>query len=48
VPFNLFPRIMTFALTLPDMGAVSTQGTKPTDKLKIVPSPLDPSLSVTP
>ena len=37
VPFNLFPRIMTFVPTLPDMGAVSTKGIRPTDKLKIVP-----------
>jgi hypothetical protein len=32
-PVNLFPRIMTFAPTVPDMGAVSTQGLRPTDKL---------------
>lgn len=48
VPFNLFPKIMTFVPTVPEMGAVSTQGSKPRDKLKMVPSPPEPPRLVVP
>ena len=48
VPVNLFPRIMTIVPTLPEVGAVSTNGGRPTDKLKIVPWPPDPPMVVCP
>ncbi len=44
VPVNLFPRMITIVPTLPEVGAVSTKGGKPRDKLKMVPSPLDPPI----
>jgi len=42
LPFRLFPRILTAAPTLREVGNVSTKGPSPTDRLKIVPSPLAP------
>jgi hypothetical protein len=39
-PFRLFPKIVTFLPTLPEVGFVSTNGLSPTDKLKSVPQPL--------
>ncbi len=37
VPLRLFPRMMTFVPTLPEVGCVSTNGPRPTDTLKSVP-----------
>ena len=38
-PVRLFPRIMTAAPTLPEVGRVSTNGFSPTARLKTVPKP---------
>ena len=46
--FRLFHRILTAAPTLPEVGSVSTKGPSPTDRLKIVPSPLAPPPKVVP
>src|ERR1022692_386003 len=47
-PVRFVPRILTAAPTLPEVGSVSTNGPRPTDSLKTVPSPLAPSSSVVP
>ena len=47
-PVSLLPRILTFAPTLPEFGSVSTNGLRPTDRLKIVPSLLAPPSPVVP
>lgn len=39
VPVRSVPRISTFAPTLADGGRNSTNGPKPTDRLKTVPQP---------
>src|SRR5580658_6284730 len=36
-PVSLFPTIFTFDPTLPETGNVSTNGSRPMDKLKTVP-----------
>lgn len=41
-PVRLFPKIVTFAPALPEVGRVSTNGPRPSDRLKTVPSPLAP------
>src|SRR5271169_6297877 len=38
-PVRLVPRILTAAPTLPEVVCVSTNGPRPTDRLKTVPSP---------
>src|SRR6266852_5454019 len=38
-PVKLFPRIVTYAPTLPEVGSVSTNGPSPTERLKTVPQP---------
>lgn len=53
VPLRLFPRMITFAPTLPEVGLVFTNGPSPTDRLKTVPQPypqleLDPPRTVVP
>lgn len=45
---RLFPRMMTFAPTFPEVGRVSTNGPRPTDKRKAVPKPLVPPPRVVP
>lgn len=40
------PRILTAAATLPEMGNVSTNGARPRDRLKTVPSKWDPPFAV--
>src|ERR1035438_5621942 len=47
-PVRFVPRILTAAPTLPEAGSVSTNGPRPTDSVKTVPSPLAPSSSVVP
>src|ERR1017187_3498956 len=47
-PIRLVPRILTAAPTLPDKGSVSTNGPRPTDKLKTVPLPWAPPAYVVP
>src|ERR1035438_249497 len=42
-PVRFVPRILTAAPTLPEAGSVSTNGPRPTDSVKTVPSPLAPS-----
>src|SRR5580698_5619362 len=39
-PVRLFPRILTTAPTLPEEVCVSTNGPRPTERLKIVPQPI--------
>src|SRR5215471_9055076 len=39
VPVRLFPRMITLAPTLPEVGLVSTNGPRPVARLKIVPQP---------
>jgi hypothetical protein len=41
-PVRLVPRILTDAPTLPEVVCVSTNGPRPTDRLKTVPSPCWP------
>jgi hypothetical protein len=41
-PVRSLPRILIDAPTLPEVVCVSTNGPRPTDRLKTVPSPLDP------
>ncbi len=43
-PFRSVPRILTSAPTLPTVGCVSTNGARPTDRLKTVPRFLGPAL----
>ena len=38
-PVRLFPRILTTAPTLPEEVCVSTNGPRPTERLKTVPQP---------
>ena len=38
-PVRLVPRIVTAAPTAPEVGCVSTNGPRPTDRLKTVPQP---------
>src|SRR5208282_4367496 len=38
-PFKSVPRILTAAPTLPEVGTVSTNGPRPTDRLKTSPQP---------
>ncbi len=38
-PVRSVPRILTAAPTLPEFGNVSTNGPRPTDRLKTVPQP---------
>lgn len=45
---RLFPRIKTEAPTLPEAGSVSTNGPKPTETSKTVPSLLVPPWKVAP
>jgi hypothetical protein len=47
-PVRSLPRILTVAPTLPEVVWVSTNGPKPTDRLKTVPSPLAPPPDVVP
>ena len=47
-PVRLVPRILTAAPTLPEVGCVFTNGPRPTDRLKIVPSLLAPPSAVVP
>jgi hypothetical protein len=47
-PIRLVPRILTASPTLPEVGCVFTNGPRPTDRLKTVPSPLAPPLGVVP
>jgi hypothetical protein len=47
-PARLVPRIPTAAQTLPEVGSVSTNGPKPTARLKIVPPLLAPPAEVVP
>ena len=42
------PRMPIFAPSLPEVVCVSTNGPRPTDRLKTVPSPLDPPEDVVP
>ena len=39
-PAKFVPRILTAVRTLPEVGCVSTNGPRPTDRLKTVPQPL--------
>jgi hypothetical protein len=39
-PVRLVPRILTSFPTLPEVGCVSTNGPRPSDRLKTVPQPL--------
>jgi hypothetical protein len=48
VPVRSVPRTMTVVPTAPIVGTVSTNGPRPTDMLKIVPSLLGPPLAVAP
>jgi hypothetical protein len=41
-PVRSLPRISTAAPTAPEVGRVSTNGPRPTDRLKTVPTPLAP------
>src|ERR1017187_2371379 len=41
-PVRSVPRILTAAPTLPEVGSTSTNGPKPTDRLKTVPQLLAP------
>jgi len=45
-PVRLVPRILTAAPTLPEVDRVFTNGPRPTDRLKMVPSLLAPPLLV--
>lgn len=47
-PVKLVPRILTAAPTVAEVGSVSTNGPRPTCRLKIVPSPLAPPPDVAP
>ena len=47
-PVRLVPRILILAPTFAAVGCVSTNGPRPTDRLKTVPSPLAPPSSVVP
>ena len=47
-PVRFVPRILTALPTLPKFVCVSTNGPKPTDKLKAVPQPLGQALLVPP
>ena len=47
-PSRLFPRILTTAPTLPEVGCVSTDGLRPRDSLKTVPLALAPPATVVP
>src|SRR5580658_4012163 len=47
-PSRLFPRILTTAPTLPEVGCVSTDGLRPRDILKTVPLALAPPSTVVP
>src|ERR1700691_2723604 len=47
-PVRSVPRILTAAPTLPEVGTVSTNGPRPTARLKIVPSLLVPPSKVVP
>jgi hypothetical protein len=38
-PFRFVPKIMTGFPTLPEVGRVSANGLRPTDKVKTVPQP---------
>ena len=38
-PVRLFPRILTFFPTLPEVGRVSTKGPRSAERLKAVPQP---------
>jgi hypothetical protein len=41
-PVRLVPRTLTVAPTVPEVGSVSTNGLRPSDRLKTVPSPVLP------
>jgi len=47
-PVRLVPRILTAARTLPEVGWVSTNAFRPTDRLKTVPPLLAPPAYVVP
>src|ERR1700730_10713884 len=47
-PVRLVPRILTVAPTFAAVGSVSTNGPRPTDRRKTVPSPLAPPSAVVP
>src|SRR5271169_2613736 len=47
-PVRLVPRILTAAPTLPQVGCVSTNGARPTSRLKTTPRLLSPPYSVVP
>jgi hypothetical protein len=47
-PVSLFPRIVTFVPTVPVVGFVSTNGLRPTDRLKTVPSLSAPPSALVP
>src|ERR1039457_3674944 len=47
-PVRLVPRMLTVAPTFAAVGFVSTNGSRPTDRLKTVPSPLAPPSAVIP
>jgi hypothetical protein len=47
-PVRLVPRILMAVPTAPEEGCVSTNGPKPTARLKIVPSLLAPPAAVVP
>src|ERR1700722_7318161 len=47
-PIRSFPRILTISPTLPEVRCVSTNGLRPRDRLKTVPSPLVPPPFVVP
>src|SRR5579863_150119 len=47
-PVRSVPRILMAAPTLPEFGSVSTNGPRPTDRLKTVPQPYEQAVLVPP